>query len=129
LTDEPLAAVVSGTCPLPPSGRGTAWQALPGRHKEIRGWLEQGLTLTKIHTLPVQARGWVVSHPVSIRHHGIGVGAAAATVPVLDGEPGSELQVDFGRLGWVPDKTTGARRVVWGLVFTAVYSRARVGNG
>jgi transposase len=44
-------------------------------------------------------------------------------VPVADGEPGVELQVDFGRLGLVPDPVRGARRVAHGLVFTAVYSR------
>ncbi|GAA5147377.1 IS21 family transposase [Pseudonocardia eucalypti] len=34
-----------------------------------------------------------------------------------------ELQVDFGRLGLIPDPARGARRVTHGLIFTAVYSR------
>ncbi|MPZ83216.1 MAG: hypothetical protein GEV28_23610 [Actinophytocola sp.] len=42
---------------------------------------------------------------------------------MVDGEPGVELQVDFGRLGLVPDPVRGARRVADGLVSTAVYSR------
>jgi transposase len=42
---------------------------------------------------------------------------------VADGKPGDELQVDFGRLGLIPDPARGSRRVVHGLVFTAVYSR------
>jgi hypothetical protein len=46
-----------------------------------------------------------------------------ATVRVADGKPGEELQVDFGRLGLIPDPVRGSRRVVHGLVFTAVYSR------
>ena len=33
------------------------------------------------------------------------------------------MQVDFGKLGLVPDPATGKRRVVHGLIFTAVYSR------
>ncbi|MCI0687076.1 MAG: hypothetical protein L0Y54_07565, partial [Sporichthyaceae bacterium] len=45
------------------------------------------------------------------------------TVRVVDGDPGSESRVDFGRLGLVPDPAAGARRLVQGLIFTAVYSR------
>lgn len=47
----------------------------------------------------------------------------ASTVRVADGEPGSELQVDFGELGLMLDEETGKRRKVWALVFTAAYSR------
>jgi transposase len=42
---------------------------------------------------------------------------------VADGEPGAELQVDFGRMGRLFDTETGRRRVCWALIFTAVYSR------
>ena len=37
--------------------------------------------------------------------------------------PAAELQVDFGRLGMLTDAADGRRRVVQGLIFTAVYSR------
>ncbi len=46
-----------------------------------------------------------------------------ATLRVADGEPGVECQIDFGRLGLIPDRVTGRRRVTHGLIFTAVYSR------
>ena len=42
---------------------------------------------------------------------------------VADCEPGAEVQVDFGRLGMLTDAGDGRRRVVHGLIFTAVYSR------
>jgi len=42
---------------------------------------------------------------------------------VADGEPGSECQIDFGRMGLIADPATDRRRVVWALIFTAVYSR------
>ena len=47
------------------------------------------------------------------------------TVRVADGEPGGELQVDFGELelGFMFDPESGRRRKVWALVFTAAYSR------
>ena len=46
-----------------------------------------------------------------------------STVPVADGEPGDELQIDFGRMGFIIDPATVHRRVVHALIFTAVYSR------
>jgi hypothetical protein len=42
-------------------------------------------------------------------------------VRVADGEPGDELQVDFGRMGHLD--VDGRRRVVWALIFTACFSR------
>ena len=46
-----------------------------------------------------------------------------ATVRVADGEPGGELQVDFGRMGLVFDPAAGRNRVCWALIFTACVSR------
>ena len=43
------------------------------------------------------------------------------TVPVTDGEPGREVQVDFGYLGMIRDGDK--RRKLHALVFTAVFSR------
>ena len=48
---------------------------------------------------------------------------ARETVPVADGEPGVECQMDFARMGLIDDPETGRRRVVHALIFTAVYSR------
>jgi transposase len=44
-------------------------------------------------------------------------------VPVADGEPGVECQIDFARMGLIDDPETGRRRVVHALIVTAVYSR------
>jgi transposase len=52
----------------------------------------------------------------------LGFGKRRVTVQVADCEPGSEVQVDFGRLGLLTD-AEGRGRVVKGLIFTAVYSR------
>ena len=43
-------------------------------------------------------------------------------MPVVDGEPGMECQIDFARMGMLFDPA-GRRRVVHALIFTAVYSR------
>jgi transposase len=124
LTDELLAAVVVGARPQRPTGRGASWQALAGQHEQLKAWIEAGLTLTKIHAL-LGRRGVVVSYRTLHRYATteLGFGQRRSTVPVVDGEPGGEVQVDFGRLGLIPDPVRGAQRVVHGLIFTAVYSR------
>lgn len=52
----------------------------------------------------------------------LGFGRRHTTLPVADGIPGQEIQVDSGRLGLINDPTTGRRRVAHGLIFTVVYS-------
>ncbi len=42
---------------------------------------------------------------------------------MADGEPGAELQVDFGRMGLVFDSEVGRRRVCWAPIFTTCYPR------
>ena len=44
-------------------------------------------------------------------------------MPVVDGEPGAECQIDFARMGMLFDSVAGRRRVVHALIFTACYSR------
>jgi transposase len=42
---------------------------------------------------------------------------------MADGDPGAELQVDFGQMGLVFDPGSGRRRLTHALIFTAVYPR------
>jgi hypothetical protein len=44
----------------------------------------------------------------------LGFGRRKAIMRVVDGAPGGEVQVDFGRLGLLPDPARGVRRVVHG---------------
>jgi len=53
----------------------------------------------------------------------LGFGEKQLTVRVADVRPGEVAEVDFGRLGLVPDAETGKRRVLHALVVTLVYSR------
>ena len=124
LTDELLAAVIAGVRPSRPNGKSEAWETIATQHDQIEAWLEHHLTLTKVHTL-LGRRGVVVSYRTLHRYATteLGFGQRQTTVRVADCEPGSEVQVDFGRLGMLTDESDGRRRVVHGLVFTAVYSR------
>jgi hypothetical protein len=124
LTDELLAAVIAGVRPSRPNGKSQAWETIAAQHDQIKAWLTRGLTLTKVHTL-LGRRGVVVSYRTLHRYATteLEFGQRQTTVRVADGEPGAELQVDFGRLGMLTDAEDGHRRVVQGLIFTAVYSR------
>ncbi|GAC1378859.1 MAG: hypothetical protein NVSMB4_08450 [Acidimicrobiales bacterium] len=124
LDDELLGAVIAAVRPDRPRGNGAAWETIAGEHERINGWLKRGLTLTKTHVL-LERHGVVVPYRTLHRYAvaELGFGRRRATVPVADGDPGVELQVDFGRLGLIPDPARGTRRVTHGLIFTAVYSR------
>jgi transposase len=124
LTDELLAAVIGGVRPSRPNGKSQAWETIDGQREQIQAWLKQDLTLTKVHTL-LGRRGVMVSYRTLHRYATteLGFGQRQTTVRVADGEPGVEVQVDFGRLGLLTDAEDGPRRVVQGLIFTAVYSR------
>lgn len=124
LTDELITAVIAGARPSRPTGKSQAWEIIAAEHEQIRAWLKDGLTLTKVHTL-LGRRGVVVSYRTLHRYATteLDFGHRQATVPVADCEPGAEVQVDFGRLGMLTDAGDGRRRVVHGLIFTAVYSR------
>ncbi|GFG95657.1 hypothetical protein [Mycobacterium timonense] len=120
LTDELLAAVIAEVRPSRPNGKSQTWEIIDTQREQVQAWLKQDLTLTKVHTL-LGRRGVVVSYRTLHRYATteLGFGQRRATVPVADCEPGSELQVDFGRLGLLTDIEDGRRRVVHGLIFTA----------
>src|SRR3546814_18125744 len=61
--------------------------------------------------------------PYTTLFRSVGRSVRASTVRVNDGEPGDELQVDFGKLGRIPDPEAGKQRDCWALVFTPVLSR------
>ncbi|MGH3205811.1 MAG: DDE-type integrase/transposase/recombinase [Streptosporangiaceae bacterium] len=125
LSDELLGVVVAAVRPARPAGHGASWEALAPRQGEIIAWVKKDLTLVKIGEL-LERSGTAVPYRTLVRFAEAECGWSSArsrvTVPVADGEPGVELQADFGYLGMIPDGT-GRRRKVHALVFTAVFSR------
>jgi transposase len=103
---------------------GEAWQRLEGEREFLKGKLDAGLRLTKVHDL-LGRRGVLVPYRTLHRFCAteLEFGGQGKTVRVADGEPGKELQVDFGRMGLLRDGPEGRRRMCWGLLFTACYSR------
>ena len=45
------------------------------------------------------------------------------TVRMADTPPGEVAEVDFGRLGLVPDPATGRRKLVWAMIIVLGHSR------
>jgi transposase len=131
--DERLAAEVAARIrpgPRDPTHRESERRLLP--HKEdIRSWLtpkqpgKRGLTLTKVHQF-LERQGVRVHYSslyrFAVKHLDFGR-QGRSTVRVADVSPGEVAEVDFGRLGLVPDPDKGGRRTLHALVVTLVYSR------
>lgn len=127
LSDEFIGSVVEAVRPHRTDGRGEAWRLLGSHHRLVEDWLKKdGLTVVKVHDL-LTRRGIVVPqrtlHRYALEVCDVGRGRRGTTVRVNDGEPGDELQIDFGRLGLVFDSETGRSRVCHALIFTPVVSR------
>ena len=125
LSDVLIGAVVEAVRPHRCDGHGEAWRLLVAHHEQIAGWVKQDLTGVKMHEL-LEGSGVVVPLRTLQRYLLDVCGRSRGrgpTVRIADGEPGDELQVDFGRMGFLVDAETGRRRVVQALIFTAAYSR------
>src|SRR5881396_2500408 len=124
LSDELLGQVVAAVRPARPAGHGTSWEALVPREAEIAGWVKDGLTLVKIGEL-LERSGTAVPYRTLARFAAAECGWSSSrqqvTVPVADGKPGEEVQLDFGYLGMIGDGDR--RRKLHALMFTAVFSR------
>ena len=127
LSDEFIGSVVEAVRPHRADGHGEAWLLLVANHQLIEDWLRTDeLTVRKVHDL-LGRRGVVVPertlHRYALEVCDIGRGRRGTTVRVADGEPGDECQIDFGRLGLIPDRAVGRHRVCHALIFTPVVSR------
>ena len=127
--DELLGLVVASVRPARPNGHGQAWEQLLGRQQQISAWVagegvDRPLTIVKIAEL-LARQGCVVPYRTLHRFatERCGYRPKETTVPVVDGEPGMECQIDFGQMGWLVDPDTQRRRKVHALIFTAVVSR------
>jgi transposase len=124
LDDGLVGVVCDKVRPARPSGHGSSWDALVPLEAQIKAWLEDGLTLVKVRELLCR-RGVVVPYRTLNRFAGerCGFGKRQTTMRVADGEPGVECQVDFGKMGLIPDPVSGRRRLTYALIFTACWSR------
>jgi transposase len=126
LTDEFLAVVVEKVRPHRLDGHGEAWRLLEQHQEQIKTWLEvEDLTVAKVRNLLFR-QGIAVPARTLERFAAELCGprrGRATTVRIADGDPGDEIQVDFGRMGLLFDPETDRRRVCHALIFTACCSR------
>ena len=127
LSDDDLQRVLLALHPVGGRPRGDGWVVCTAHRDRIERWLAEGVRLTKIRKL-LARQGVVLPYPMLYRFavESLHFGRPASTIPVLDGEPGQEVQVDTGWVGWVPvaePHRTRRRFRAW--IFTAVYSRHR----
>jgi hypothetical protein len=125
LCEELIGAVIAVVRPARAAGHGVVWESLLAHEQQIRDWvIDDGLQLANIHgklTRLGVAVPYRTLHRFAVER--CGFGRRQPTVRVADGEPGVECQLDFARMGLIPDPASGRRRVVHALIFTAVYSR------
>lgn len=125
LTDVFIGLVVEAVRPHRTDGHGEAWRRCQAHHDEITAWVADDLTGVKMAEL-LARRGVEIPSRTLQRYVADVCGRTRGrgpTVRVADGDPGDELQIDFGRMGLVFDPVTGRDRVVHALIFTAVFSR------
>ena len=125
LDDAKVGAVIAGVNPAPGRPKGETWAECEKRREFISRHLEKKVRLTKIRKLIRRQNGPDIPYATLHRYavEELGFGSQRVTVRVKDCDPGQELQVDFGRMGLLPDPESGRRRVCWALIFTAVFSR------
>ena len=122
ISDEEVREVLLALQPSGGRPRGEGWTRCSEQREAIEHWLVDGLRLTKIRKLLVR-QGVSIAYPTLHRFAVLELqfGRTATTIPILDGEPGQELQVDTGWVGWLtlplsPQK----RRRFRAWIFTAV---------
>jgi transposase len=126
LTDDRVSAVIIALKQPAAHPHGDPWWACEAERSFIEEHLKDGLRLTKILRL-LTRKG--VQVPYSTLHRfavqELAFGRKAATVPVADGEPGHELQVDTGWVLSLEPDDAGVRRRKKAFVFTPNVSRYR----
>jgi transposase len=128
IRDEQVRDVLLALHPVGGRPRGDDWAVCATHREAIRRWLDGHIRLTKIRKL-LARQGVRIPYPTLHRFAVLELqfGRTAPTIPVLDGEPGHELQMDTGWVGWLtlPLIDNRKRRRFRAWIFTAVRSRYR----
>lgn len=126
LTDTALNAVLASLCGVPERQHGEAWKRCQEQRTFLEGKLAEGLRLSRVRRL-LGRQG--VAIPYSTLHRfavvELGFGRKAVTLPVADGNPGEELQLDTGWMTMLEPDGSGRRRRFRAWIFTPSVSRYR----
>lgn len=126
LSDERLAAIMVALKAPPRRERGESWLQCEAQRQALKEWLEKGVRLSKCRRL-LRRQG--VNVPYATLHRfaisELGFGRSGPTVPVADGEPGQEVQLDTGWMTYLEPNEGGKRRRFKAFIFTPNVSRYR----
>jgi len=126
LTEERLSEVLAKLRPAPGRPHGDAWALCEENEAAIKKYLRDGVRLSKAGKLLARNR---VTIPYPTLHRFavevLGFGRAAPTIPVADGAPGDELEVDTGWVVTLEPDAQGKRRRKKAWIFTPHLSRYR----
>ena len=126
LDEARVAAVVAALQPDWGRPRGEQWAKCESERDFIASHLKHDVRLTKVRKL-LRRRGVEVSYP-TLRRFAIvelDFGRTAATIPLADGKPGDELQLDTGWMMYLEPDDSGTRRRLRAWIFTPGVSRYR----
>jgi transposase len=126
LDEAAVAAVIAALQPDWGRRRGESWAVCSDQRAFIASHLEHGVRLSKIRRL-LRRRGVDLSY-AALRRFAIaelGFGRVAATIPVADGQPGDELQIDTGWMTYLEPDLWGRRQRLRAWIFTPNRSRYR----
>lgn len=125
LTETQLEAIVVRLKTGTGRPRGDGWE----RCEQHRAFIKAKLEHTKLSKVRRLLGRQGVHIPYATLHRfavaELGYGRRATTIPVADCEPGQEVQLDTGWVGWLEPDLFGKRRRFRAWIFTAVRSRHR----
>lgn len=101
-----------------------AWKTLIGHGLRIKGWLDEGLRLSRVHAL-LGREGVDVTY-ASLRRFAVREldwGKRSATILLSEPPAGQEAQIDFAEMSRVFDPDAGRMRRLWVLIVTLSFSR------
>jgi len=126
VTDDQLAGVVARLETRVVRVRGESWATCLARRDFIGDKLAEGLRLTKVQRL-LARHGAPVTYGTLRRFAkaSFDFRQAPPTIPVADGEPGVEVQLDTGWMMHLEPDITGQRRRFRAFIFTPSCSRYR----
>ncbi len=110
-----------------PGARASTWPLIEPHRERIKGWLDADVTVATIaqrlrdeHAVSASessVRRWIATHFAEE------VARERVTVPRGEVPPGSEAQIDYGRLGMWLNPATAKRVTVWAFVMVLSCSR------
>jgi hypothetical protein len=100
VTDDEVRDTLLALHPMAGRPRGDGWAQCVQHRPAIERWLGDGLRLTKIQKL-LTRQGVAITYPTLYRFavSELQFGRTATTIPIVDGAPGQELQLDTGWVG------------------------------